>query len=238
MITTVLFDLDGTLLPMDQNQFMEAYFGLMVKKMAEYGYEPKQLVKSIWDGTMHMVKNDGSKTNEDVFWDRFNEIYGEDIKEKHHHIFEDYYLNNFPNVKAVCGFNPDAKATVLKLKEAGLRVALATNPIFPRIATEERIRWTGLTPSDFELYTTYENEKYAKPNPKYYLDILKRLDVLPQECIMVGNDVQEDMIAAELGMKVFLITDTLINKTSEDISHFPQGSFNDLIDYINKLNKE
>ena len=76
-ITTVLFDLDGTLLPMDNDLFTKGYFKLLAEKLAPYGYEPKQLVDAIWAGTACMVKNDGSKTNEAAFWETFGKIYGE-----------------------------------------------------------------------------------------------------------------------------------------------------------------
>ena len=76
MITTVLFDLDGTLLPMDQEKFIQDYLGRMSKKLAPYGYDPQQLVAGIWNGTAAMVKNDGSRTNEEVFWDVFNAVMG------------------------------------------------------------------------------------------------------------------------------------------------------------------
>ena len=114
----------------------------------------------------------------------------------------------------------------------GLRVALATNPIFPAVATESRIRWAGLEPEDFELYTTYENIGYCKPNPDYYREIAKRLGVQPEECLMVGNDVTEDMVAQSIGMQVFLLTDCLINKERKDISLYPRGSFLQLLDHI------
>ena len=55
-ITTVLFDLDGTLLPMDLEVFIQAYFGKIAARMASYGYEPKKLIESIWRGTGAMVK--------------------------------------------------------------------------------------------------------------------------------------------------------------------------------------
>ena len=47
-LTTVLFDLDGTLLPMDQEAFTTGYFKLLAKKLAPHGYEPKSLVDAIW----------------------------------------------------------------------------------------------------------------------------------------------------------------------------------------------
>ena len=116
-----------------------------------------------------------------------------------------------------------------------MRFALATNPIFPAVATENRIRWAGLKPEDFEFYTTYETCRYCKPNPKYYEDIVEKLGVSAEECLMVGNDVTEDMIAETLGMKVFLLTDCIINKENKDISVYPHGGFEELIDYLKKI---
>lgn len=55
-LTTVLFDLDGTLLPMDNDEFTRGYFKLLAAKLAPHGYEPKQLVDAIWAGTAAMVK--------------------------------------------------------------------------------------------------------------------------------------------------------------------------------------
>ena len=130
--------------------------------------------------------------------------------------------------------NPKATIAVHAVKEMGLQVALATNPIFPAVATESRIRWAGLKPEDFALYTTYENIGYCKPNPDYYWKITKRLGVRPEQCLMVGNDVTEDMIAETIGMEVFLLTDCLINKGRKDINQYRRGSFDQLLDYIRK----
>ena len=135
-------------------------------------------------------------------------------------------------MKAVCGCNPLAADTVHRLKKAGFRVALATNPIFPAIATESRIRWCNLLPEDFELYTTYENIDYCKPNPEYYREVAGKLGVAPEECLMVGNDAEEDMVAQTVGMKVFLLTDCLIQKEGTDISGYPQGDFEQLNQFI------
>ena len=64
-IKNVLFDLDGTLLPMDMEAFTNGYFGLLTQKMAPRGYDPKRLIDAVWAGTAAMVKNDGSRTNEE-----------------------------------------------------------------------------------------------------------------------------------------------------------------------------
>ena len=233
-ITTVLFDLDGTLLPMDQDVFVKDYFSRIAAKVAPAGYDPKQLIDTIWRGTAAMVKNDGSKTNEEAFWNYAVSVYGDKIL-RDKYLFDEFYETEFDKIKGVCGYHPAAAEIVHSLKEKGFRVALATNPIFPAKATQWRIQWAGLQPEDVELYTTYENSSYSKPNPAYYQDILARLNVKPEECLMVGNDVGEDMIAEQLGMKVFLMTDCIINKANADISFYPHGSFDDLKNFLNTL---
>lgn len=230
-ITTVLFDLDGTLLPMDNDEFTKGYFKLLAKKMAPYGYEAGQLVDAIWAGTAAMVKNDGCQSNEAAFWKNFADTYGEKVLADKS-LFDEFYANEFLAAKGLCEMNPKAAIAVLTVKEMGLQVALATNPIFPAVATERRIRWAGLEPEDFELYTTYENIGFCKPNPDYYLEIATRLGVKPEQCLMVGNDVTEDMVAETVGMKVFLLTDCLINKERKDISQYERGGFDQLVDFI------
>ena len=228
-ITTVLFDLDGTLLPMDNDAFTKGYFKLLAGKMAPHGYEPQQLVDAIWAGTAAMVKNDGTRSNEQAFWAKFAEIYGEKaFADKG--LFDAFYTTNFQKAREICGFNPEAAKSVRAIKEMGRRVALATNPIFPAVATESRIRWAGLGPEEFELYTTYENSGYCKPNPAYYREVAAKLGVDPAQCLMVGNDVSEDMeAAAQAGMQMFLLTDCLINRENKDISAYPHGSFAQLM---------
>lgn len=225
MIDTVLFDLDGTLLPMDQEEFLQAYLGLLAKKLAPQGYDANHLIAAIWAGTGAMVENDGSKTNEEAFWDDFCEIFGPDAR-KDMPLFEEFYAADFGQVRTVCGFAPEAEEIVRLLKDRGLTVALATNPLFPEIATRQRIRWAGMEPEDFALVTTYETSRHCKPNPDYYRDVLAALGKEPEQCLMVGNDVAEDMVPARaVGMQVFLLTPCIINKKGTDIAQFPHGDF-------------
>ena len=232
--TMVLFDLDGTLLPMDNDEFTRGYFKLLVKKLAPYGYEPKRLIDTIWAGVAAMVKNDGGCSNEEAFWARFAELLGPESL-AHRPVIEEFYNVDFQAARAFCGYNPQAAATVRLLKEAGLRVALATNPIFPARATQLRIGWTGLAPEEFELYTTYENCCSCKPNPAYFVEVAERLGVAPADCLMVGNDAHEDMVAEQVGMRVFLLTDCLINKGSADIDAWPHGGFAELVEFVRGL---
>lgn len=233
-IKAVLFDLDGTLLPMDQDVFVHDYFKRISGALTVHGYEPKQLIDTVWKGTYAMIKNGGDQPNENVFWACVSSVYGDKILADKP-IFDDFYENEFDKIKAVCGFNPKAAQTVRSLKKMGYRVALATNPIFPERATRWRIGWAGLSPDDFEYYTTYENINSCKPNPAYYIECAARIGCEPHECLMVGNDVSDDMPAASVGMKVFLLTDCLINKEEEDITKYPNGNFDKLMQYIEEL---
>lgn len=233
-IKAVLFDLDGTLLPMDQEEFIRAYFGGLAAKLVPHGYDPEKLTKAIWYATGEMIKNDSGEVNQKIFWKAFSKLLGDGVYDDEP-LFDEFYHNGFQKVKEVCGYNENAAKFVHFIKEKGIRTILATNPLFPSIATESRIRWAGLEPEDFEYYTTYENSGYCKPNLKYYGEILSKTNLRPQECLMVGNDVGEDMVTLKLGMKVFLLTDNLINKTNEDINNYPNGSFAELEEYFKSL---
>ena len=231
MIRTIFFDLDGTLLPMDQDTFIKAYFKGLAATVAPHGIAPEDLVDAIWKGTGCMVKNDGTCTKEERFWQYFSHRFGRDIPSDIA-LFEGFYRTDFQKVANACGFTPAAAETVSALKEMGLSLVLATNPIFPAIATESRIRWAGLQKEDFIHYTTYENSCYSKPNPAYYQNLLDTLGLKAEECLMVGNDVGEDMVARSIGMQVFLLTDCLINKNNEDIDAYPHGSFAELMAFV------
>ncbi len=233
-IKAVLFDLDGTLLPMDQDAFVQHYFGSLAQKLAPMGYDPEKLIGAIWAGTKAMIKNDGTVTNEEAFWQCFATIFGENARKDEPH-FDAFYRNEFINAKAACGYNEKAALLVGAVKEKGLRAVLATNPIFPDVSTSRRIQWAGLDKNDFELYTTYENSRFCKPNPAYYQEILDQLGLKGEECVMIGNDAVEDVAAMQCGMQVFLITDCLLNKTNADISAIPQGTFDDAIAFVKTL---
>ncbi len=232
MIDTILFDLDGTLLPMDQEQFVNTYLDLLTRKLEPYGYHPQKLTAAIWSGTSAMVQNDGTRTNEAAFWQDFAEIFGPGARADEP-LFEEFYAADFAGARKVCGQAPALAELVRELKARGLRLVLATNPIFPAVATFQRIRWAGLDPADFQLVTTYENSRFCKPNPAYYREILANLGKTPETCLMVGNDVEEDMVpAAALGLETFLLTPCLINRRGRDVTEFCHGGAAELKEFL------
>jgi len=231
---TVLFDLDGTLLPMDQDEFVRAYFKELVKKSAPLGFDTKKLIDGIWYSTGAMVKNDGAQTNEDVFWAVFSKVMNQDMN-PYKPFFDEFYANEFNNAMAMTRPEPLAVKCVKRLKEKGYKLVLATNPIFPAAATFGRIRWAGLEAADFELVTTYENSAYAKPNPKYFEEVIHKIAKRPADCIMVGNDATEDTAAAKLGIPVFLVTRCLIEQEPGLADPYEKGEFSDLFEKIEML---
>lgn len=231
MITTVLFDMDGTLLPMDTKAFEKLYFKSLAAKVAPLGYDPAKLIDGVWKGTVAMIRNDGSVTNDTAFWRVFAGIFGDGVYQ-HIPAFDEYYRTDFIAAKQACGFNPKAVQIVRKLKDVGIRLVLATNPLFPLVAQQQRLSWAGLSIDDFEYVSHYENSHYCKPNADYYREIVEKLGLNPSECLMVGNDANEDTVADKLGMQVFIVTDCLLNPDGKDISVYPNGSFDDLAKHL------
>ena len=235
MIKAVLFDLDGTLLPMDQDVFVKTFSGMLAKKMqTEKGYDGNLFGKAVWGSIAAMSSNDGSMTNEERFWQVYCGVMGPEHKSDDAD-FISFYTNEFQQTKDVCGFDERADEIIKLVKSKGLTAVLATNPLFPKVSTESRVGWAGLDKEDFALITTFEDYSYCKPNLEYYKEILAKLDLKAEECVMVGNDVNEDMVAEKLGMKVFLLTDCIINKDNKDISVYPNGGFDQLKEFIEKL---
>ncbi len=236
MIKAVLFDLDGTLLPMDQDNFTTVYMGMLTKRFVPLGFEPKDLIDALWKGTEKMFLNDGTHTNEEVFWEYFTGRYGPESR-KLEPVFRDFYMNEFNDAKSVCSPKPVVKDIISFLKEAGVRRILATNPMFPLVATQERVQWAGLEPEDFELITAYEDARHSKPNPEYFKDIMRETGLDPKDCLMVGNDATEDMVAEKLGMDTYLVTDCLINRKGLDVGMFKHGTMDEFLGYLKSVVK-
>lgn len=233
-ITTILFDLDGTLLLMDNQKFAKLYFGGLEKKINKVLNLGENFINIMWASTKKMVKNDGSMTNEDVFWKSFTEL-SSFSKKSIEDLFLDYYENEFINVKLATTTVPLVSEIISTLKEKGYRLVIATNPMFPRVCTAQRIAWAGLNIDDSEIVTTYENSHYCKPNIEYYKEILARLNVKEENAMMIGNDVKEDMVAGTIGLETYLVTNNILHHEGVDISQIRQGTLEDLSVFVKTL---
>lgn len=234
MLTTILFDLDGTLAPFMQDAFIQTYFAALVRRMAPLGFDGEKLVKAIWKGTMAMVANDGAVTNRQLFWEVFTKDMGIQAIGLESHL-EDFYLHDFDSVQSVLQEDVDRSGLIRGLREKGYRLVLATTPIFPSVAVETRLAWVGLTADDFDLVTTYENCRHSKPNPDYYREVLKTIGVEAQHCLMIGNNPVDDMAALQVGISCYLVTDYIENPDGLPIDHYPHGRFADLEASLRRL---
>lgn len=230
----ILFDMDGTLLPMDMQAFMKVYFKELGAVVVPTGVPMESFVPAIWAGTKAMVKNDGAKKNIDVFWDVFCAQTGAD-RAKIEPLCDAFYTSGFHKARIATGENPLAAEAVKLAREKAEKVVLATNPLFPMAGQITRMGWVGLTPEDFDLVTSYETDCHCKPNPAYYLDICQRIGVKPEECLMIGNDDREDMhCASSLGMTTYLVTDCRL-PWAEKPWEGAMGSFAEMVEMLRGL---
>lgn len=230
----ILFDMDGTLVPMDTDDFAKAYLKKASKRFIPFGIDPMAVMNMVLTGTDAMVKNDGSITNKELFWKTAVGKLPMDLKQVDE-IFTDFYRNEFKEVREETGANSLAREAVRLAHEHADLVILATNPLFPMIAQEERMSWVGLKPSDFDYVSSYEEDCFCKPNPAYYTAICEKFDIDPRECLMIGNDTGEDMApATALGMDGYLVTDTVIER-EEAPWQGARGSFAELVAMLQTL---
>ena len=209
-MNAVLFDLDGTLIFHDQTVFLNEYFKCISEYVQKKGYDAKAFLDATLYATGIVIANDGQRTNKVLFWDNFFKFYGK-YDEKIIEISDEFYVTEFKKLKEFSNANPNARKAVDLAHKNGKKVVLATNPVFPMTAQLERISWSGLSENDFDLITSYENSSFCKPNPKYFLEVCKKIGVNPHNAVIIGNDEREDMkCGSEAGLMCYLSTDCRI----------------------------
>jgi FMN phosphatase YigB (HAD superfamily) len=235
MLDTILFDLDGTLLPFSEEEFVHNYFRRLCRKLAPHGYAPDDVVKTLWAGVKAMEKNDGTKLNRDVFWQLFEARFGPGSREVEA-LTDEFYGGEFDLTREVLHEQRDLGPLIRGLWDKGYTVALATNPIFPTVAVRTRLNWIGLTMEDFALVTTYDNFTTAKPNPDYFTAVLKALGKTGEQCVMVGNNTVEDVSSGAVGIPTILVED--FPEGDAPVSEYVQTmSFPALIAWLEALPK-
>ena len=208
MLKAVLFDLDDTLLLNSMDVFIPAYFQALTRYVAHL-IPPERLIAELMRGSRAMGANDGTgPTNEQAFDGVFYPALG-DEKAELAPTFERFYTEAFPELQSLTQPLPEARPLMEWVFERGLQVAIATNPVFPRTAIEQRLAWAGVPVTEFgyALVTTYDNMHATKAHPAYYREILERLGRQPEECLMVGDDWEMDMApAASVGVPIYWVT--------------------------------
>ncbi|MBU9720638.1 MULTISPECIES: HAD family hydrolase [Bacillaceae] len=231
MAKVILFDLDGTLLPMDTEAFVKNYLKELAPKVAHL-MDPNDFVKALLAGTEAMFTNlEADKSNEKVFEEKFLSLVNVK-RDEIWPILDEFYSKTFPTFSYLCEPTDIARKVVEEAIGQGFRVAVATNPVFPKAAIYHRLKWAGIDDLPFELVTVYEESMFTKPHKEYYEYISNHLGVKPEECIMVGNDKQEDMSASLLGMKTFLVEGYVIDRGEPQYNIDDKGSLEDLYEKL------
>jgi len=229
----ILFDLDGTLLPWDTDEFIDKYFKDITDFFRDL-VEPEFFFKNFLNSVYIMMKNQGKVSNEEAFMNSFIPAIGKD-RETMYDLFEKFYKNEFPRLKSIANCSALPSQIVNKLVDKGYKIVLASNPVFPLSAMLERMSWVGVDKFPWSFITSYENSYYCKPNINYYKDICKILNISPNNCLMIGNDVQDDMVAGSIGMATFLVTDYMIDRGSPRFEPDYQGTLADLYEFVCQL---
>lgn len=231
MLTTILFDLDNTLLQNDMQDFVPRYFALIGSYADKY-LPRNEFLQALMQATDHMVQNvDPQRTNREVFWQEFGRLSGLDTTVLEAD-FDRFYQHEFEALRDVTAPQPGAAPLVDWCRRQGLDIVVATNPMFPRRAIEARLSWAGLPASqqDFALVTTMENMHATKPNEVYYQEILDRTGHAPAQALMVGDDWLRDIVpAANVGLHTYWVQPDEIEPSDNEVQAGGQGTLEALL---------
>lgn len=228
MSQTILFDLDDTLLTVNMDRFLPEYFNVLGSTLGHLGTK-KEIIQQIITAVDKMAANqDPTKTLKEVFDDNFYRYLGT-IEKDCKQILNAFYGDVFPKLKPITNQRSEALEFVDWSLSKGIRITIATNPLFPQSATRQRIEWAGLDPKSFDFFTTYENFHFTKPNLAYYAEILGHLGWPEGSVVMIGDSIELDLIPMrDMGFQTFWI------KNDQQINNWEGGELRDLKPWIQK----
>ena len=187
----VIFDLDGTLI-----DSMGVWAKIDEEYLSSFGHEvPDNLQEEITHLTLTETAN--------YFKVKFNiadEIHT--ILDTWHKMALEHYSHNIKLKDNVIPF-------LDSLKKKNIKTALATSNSVPLL--EATLKNNGIY-EYFDAITTTEEVKKSKDNPDIYLLSAKKLNVLPEDCLVFEDIVQAVIGAKKAGMTVYAIYD----KSSEN----------------------
>jgi len=204
LLKAVLFDLDNTLIHFDEREFFETYIPRISRVFSDL-MSPEILVERLLLSTHMLARNDGQMSNADYFMNSFASGY-EGQREEIWRRFITFYESEFDRFRALVSVPPHVREVFRKLRRKGMKLVIASNPIWPQIVQMKRLSWAGLGDFRFDLVTHIENMSYCKPRLEYYLQVCQKINEKPEACLMVGNDPVNDLVVAKIGMKTFLVT--------------------------------
>lgn len=219
----IFFDLDGTLLPIDMDEFLHRYFLKLRIYVTHLGMDAEKFSYALNEGMKSMGTDHPGKTNREAFWGTFDALYGEPAGSMEDILLR-FYENDFGEIGTDIQPNPAARRAVERLRAKGYPLYLTTMPMFPEQALEWRLKWADVDPACFVRKTTYDNSSALKPSLSYYRQNIRIVGCEPEEVLMVGNNTREDLAILELGADAYLVTDCLLDPVAFPVDSVKHGS--------------
>lgn len=224
----LLLDLDGTLIDLDLDRFLERYARLLAGYFAPT-VPPERFGPAFMEAAMRMLTDvEPDRSNGDRFYDHFCARVGIERSWAQEQA-QRFYDEAYPSLREMVRPLPAAPRLVESARRRGWRVVLATQPLFPRRAIVERMRWGGLDPDAFDFITDMDAFHACKPHPLFFQELSRAIQVPPARCVMAGNDVHDDLPAANLGISTFLARDFILRADHPAPSPRAEGSLEDLL---------
>ncbi len=230
----VCFDLDGTLLPLDLDVFLQRYFSALGQVAACSGADPAAFKAGMDAGIRAMTTHDDGCSNDQAFWRRFFAEVDPGACDWNA-AFSAFYERSFGEIGADVVPDPAAARAVETLRAKGYTLALTTMPMFPAEGVKWRLNWAGVDADAFARITAYDNSTATKPRAIYYAENLAALGVDGKDVLMVGNNTVEDLSFMQLGADAFLVTDYLLNPSGMDVNAVRHGTLAEFADWVETL---
>ena len=202
-ITTLLFDMDSTIISIDEQGFSKRYFQLL-HKTHFYDVDFMFFVDTMVDITRYvMTTKIPDKFTIDTFVTEMSSKFKREPEELKTNLL-DFYNRQYNQLKSYIRPARGVKKLIKNSFEKGYDVVVATTPVFPEVAIRKRLKWGGVLNFDYKLITHAENMHYSKPHEEYYIEILEKIGKKANECIMIGNEFIGDILGpTKIGMKTF-----------------------------------
>jgi len=204
-IQAVLFDLDGTLVDVDMNRFVQSYLRRLTEHMSDQ-VNPLRATQTLHHAVAAMFANtDASRTLESILF----EVLQEELavsSEWYVECLARFCQDDLESLRPLVTGHPLSSQLIESSLNRGWKVVLATNPIFPRVVVDARVSWGGMDGDAFYHVAAYETAHFCKPRPLFFKEILGRLQIPAEACLMVGNDTVHDLAASQVGMQTCLLT--------------------------------
>jgi FMN phosphatase YigB (HAD superfamily) len=225
-IQAVLFDLDGTLLDVDLKKFIPGYLKLLSESISHL-VPARKVIPKLLKASEAVNNNDGSQTNDSLFAEVFFPLEGY-TREQIQPYFDKFYETKFIELKKFTKKKESARQVVKKMFDKNLKTVIATTPVLPLTAIQQRLDWAGVGDFNYSLITHIENSRANKPNLLYYEEIVKFLGISPKFCLMVGDE-EKDMVAAQIGCPTFFIESSNTNLTQSSPKPSFEGKLEDIL---------